>query len=70
MDEQDSGIAKKQYLFFDLRTDPYQQHNLIGTGEQSEVAKELLDRLIEWDQKTPRLKSVTYKPWEAIGWEH
>ena len=69
MDEQDAGIAKKQYLFFDLRSDPYQQHKLIETGEQSEKAKELLDRLIEWDQKTPRLKSVTYKPWEAMGWE-
>jgi len=69
MDEQDRGIAQKQYLFFDLRSDPYQKNNLIETGEQSELAKELLDRLVEWDQKTPLLKSVAYKPWEAMGWE-
>lgn len=68
MDEQDTGIEKPRNLFFDLKTDPYQQNNLIGSEEQTDLAEELLQKLIEWDKNTPRLKSVTYKPWEALSW--
>jgi len=66
MDAQDSGIEKKRYLFFDLRSDPYQQNNLIETNEQPEMAKKLLAKLVEWDKKTPRLKGVKYRAWQHI----
>jgi arylsulfatase A-like enzyme len=71
MAENDSGIESDSYLFYDLRTDPYQQHNLIKTNEQAGLARELRDRLIEWDEKTPRLKSLKYTPWggKPDGWD-
>src|SRR6185369_15965300 len=72
MDEKDSGIESDSYLFYDLRTDPYQQHNLIRTNQQAGLAKELRDRLVEWDEKTPRLKSLKYVPWggKPDGWDY
>ena len=71
MDEKDSGIESGDYLFYDLRTDPYQQHNLIRKNQQPELARELLDRLVEWDRNTPRLKSLRYVPWggRPDGWD-
>jgi len=71
MEEKDRGIESDTYLFYDLRTDPYQRHNLIKTNQQAGLAKELRDRLFEWDNKTPRLKSLKYVPWggKPIGWE-
>jgi arylsulfatase A-like enzyme len=71
MDEKDSGIERDTYLFYDLRADPYQRHNLIKTNQQAGLAKELRDRLAEWDKKTPRLKSLKYTPFggKPDGWD-
>ena len=71
MDENDGGIESDAYLFYDLRADPYQRHNLIRTNEQAGLAEELRDRLVEWDRKTPRLRSLKYLPFggKPIGWD-
>ena len=71
MKEEDSGIESDAYLFYDLRTDPYQRHNLIKTNQQAGLAKELRDRLVEWDRKTPRLRSLKYLPFggKPTGWD-
>jgi arylsulfatase A-like enzyme len=71
MTENDSGIESDRYLFYDLRDDPYQQHNLIKTNQQAGLAEELQARLAEWDAKTPRLKSLRYTPWggRPDGWD-
>jgi len=64
MDEQGEKISNDKYLFFDMRTDPYQQKNLLETGEQSEIAQELREKLYRWNENTRRLtKSVKYQPW-------
>jgi len=71
MDEKDGGIENDAYLFYDLRADPYQKRNLTGTGEQVGLAKELRDRLVDWDRKTPRLRSLEYQPFggKPVGWD-
>jgi arylsulfatase A-like enzyme len=69
MDEKDQGIANKGLQFYDLTKDPYQQNNLIGSGEQAEVAAALLERLQEWDKATPRLKTHAYMPWQEVLWK-
>lgn len=71
MAQDDSGIESDAYLFYDLRTDPYQQRNLIRTSEQVGLAHELRDRLVEWDRNTPRLRSLEYLPFggKPIGWD-
>jgi arylsulfatase A-like enzyme len=69
--EEDTGIETDAYLFYDLRTDPYQRHNLVKTNQQTGLAKELRDRLVEWDRKTPRLRSLKYLPFggKPTGWD-
>jgi arylsulfatase A-like enzyme len=71
MTENDSGIENGRYLFYDLRTDPYQKRNLIKTNEQIELAEELRSRLGGWDKETPRLGSMRYTPWggRPDGWD-
>ncbi len=71
MAENDGGIESDAYLFYDLRADPYQRHNLMKTGEQAGLARELRDRIVEWDRKTPRLRSLEYRPFggKPIGWD-
>ena len=39
-------------MFFDLRTDPYQQCNLAASGEQEALARHLRKRLETWDVQT------------------
>ena len=46
-------LADAPDMFFDLPTDPYQMHNLAGTGQQADVARELDRRLREWDARIP-----------------
>ena len=46
-------LAEAPDMFFDLAADPYQMHNLAGTGEQADVARDLDRRLREWDARTP-----------------
>jgi len=45
--EEDGKTLGEAWGFFDLRTDPYQQRNLLETGEQSELAAELHTRVAE-----------------------
>ena len=46
-------IVDDESLFYDLRTDPYQMHNLAGTDSQRDVANLLRERAITWDASTP-----------------
>ncbi|AQQ71831.1 Arylsulfatase [Limihaloglobus sulfuriphilus] len=63
MDESGKNIYNDKHLFFDLRTDPYEQKNLLETGEQSEVAKELRDKIYQWHKNTPIPESFKYDAW-------
>ncbi|HUW31966.1 MAG TPA: sulfatase-like hydrolase/transferase [Planctomycetota bacterium] len=49
-------IIDDRYLFYDLRSDPYELRNLARTGEQRGVADELRERVIRWHRTTPWLK--------------
>lgn len=40
-------------LFYDLRTDLYQQHNLAGSGQQRDIADALRRRVLQWNTDTP-----------------
>jgi arylsulfatase A-like enzyme len=40
-------------MFFDLSADPYQMHNLAGTDDQVDIARDLDRRLRAWDARTP-----------------
>lgn len=46
-------ISDDEIQFFDLRMDPYEQHNLAKGGEQRAVAENLKQRLRAWDAATP-----------------
>jgi arylsulfatase A-like enzyme len=46
-------LALQPHYFFDLHADPYQLHNLAGSGEHPEVAQALDARLRQWDERTP-----------------
>lgn len=46
-------LGPAPYLFFDLIRDPYQLHNLAGSGEQPSVARDLDRRLRRWHEATP-----------------
>ena len=41
------------HAFFDLRNDPYETNNLVGTGQQAHTASELDNLLTAWDSSTP-----------------
>lgn len=71
VDERDGGIESDSYLFYDLRDDPYQRHNLIKTTEQAGLARDLRDRLVDWERKTPRLNALKYLPFggKPNGWD-
>lgn len=45
-------FAEQGGCFFDLRTDPYEQHNLIQTGTQRKIADSLRQRLETWNRQT------------------
>ena len=51
------GITDEQVAFFDVRQDPYEIDNLVGTGRQVEVAGELRQRVVEWHRRTPWLSA-------------
>jgi len=48
---QKAGI--KDLRFHDLRDDPYELNNLIGTGEQNDVAEQLAQRVRDHHARTP-----------------
>ena len=48
-------IVDENYAFYDLREDPFEQCNLIGSPEQAEVAAGLKRDLKAWHEATPWL---------------
>jgi hypothetical protein len=46
-------IAEQPHAFYDLRDDPYEQNNLIGTAEQRDVAEALAARVRRHHAETP-----------------
>jgi arylsulfatase A-like enzyme len=63
MDESGKNIYNDKHLFFDLRTDPYEQKNLLETGEQSGLAAELREKIHQWHRNTPMPESLEYDAW-------
>ncbi len=63
LDENDRKIEDDKYMFYDLNEDPYEMNNMADGLQQEKTAKELREMLIAWDMKTPRLKSVEYRPY-------
>jgi arylsulfatase A-like enzyme len=51
LDKNDHGIENDKYLFIDRTQDPYQMNNLVETSEQSDLAKSLRNKVIEWDKE-------------------
>lgn len=50
-------LAAAPRFFYDLRSDPYQMHNLAGSAAQEQTAARL-DRLLrDWNQATPWMKA-------------
>ena len=57
LDEANRQVVDSRRMFYDLRSDPYQQPNLAGTatGEQATLADALQQRLEAWHRDTPWL---------------
>jgi len=53
--DKDSGQISDP-IFYDLVTDPMEQHNLEGTPQQPETHDNLLKRLEQWDAATPWMR--------------
>jgi choline-sulfatase len=49
-------LSDSAQFFFDLRTDPYQIHNLAGTAEQAQTTLTLDSILRHWHERTPWMK--------------
>ena len=49
-------IVDDRFMFYDLRTDPYELHNLAKTDTEREVAEDLRERVVRWHETTPWLK--------------
>lgn len=47
------SLASLPHYFFDLQNDPYQLHNLAGTGNQAGLAHALDAQLRAWDERIP-----------------
>ncbi|MFI4912145.1 MAG: sulfatase-like hydrolase/transferase [Sedimentisphaeraceae bacterium JB056] len=59
------GIENDKHLFYDLTKDQYQQNNLVDQNVQTELAKELREKLIAWDENTPCLDTIDYMSWQG-----
>ena len=57
LDETNRQVVDSRRMFYDLRSDPYQQRNLAGTvaGDQAALADVLQQRLEAWHRDTPWL---------------
>jgi arylsulfatase A-like enzyme len=55
LDEDRRTIRNQTYCFYDMQTDPYQQHNLFREAECPSVAIELRSKLRRWHENTPWL---------------
>jgi choline-sulfatase len=53
----DRALELNPSHFFDMSADPYQLHNLAGSGEQTGAVAELDDRLRKWDAETPWMRN-------------
>ena len=52
--QQDTGqLEPAAHQFYDLLADPYQLHNLAGTGDQTATRQELESLIRDWDARTP-----------------
>ncbi len=56
IDQHKRSITDENYCFYDMREDPYQFSNLIGTGQQAELAASLKQRCLDWHAETPWLE--------------
>ncbi len=63
LDEADRDIEQRDYQFFNIANDPYQQNNLAGTEHERGMFGGLQDRLTEYNQNTPRLTGAGHYPW-------
>ena len=52
-EEKGRTLAASPRFFYDLRSDPYQMHNLAGSGDQAETSASLDQLLRAWDRATP-----------------
>jgi len=50
------SIENENYCFYDVRSDPYQQNNLIRSGQQVKLAEALKRRVLQWHGQTPWLE--------------
>ncbi len=48
-------LTDPQLAFYDLQTDPFEQRNLARTGAQTDLARDLRERVLAWDKATPWL---------------
>lgn len=48
-----SALTDDGHMFHDLRSDPFEFHNLVDSREQEDLAVNLRNRLLQWDQETP-----------------
>lgn len=55
-------ITDDDFMFYDMREDPYQMTNLAKTGAQAEIAADLRERLLAWDAATQ------WMPGSLGGW--
>jgi choline-sulfatase len=65
VNREDTAIEDDRYVFYNLKEDPYQLHNLAKTDQERGVAEDLKEKLIHWFQETKRLTGVEYAAWYA-----
>lgn len=51
----DRWPTEQPLAFYDLSVDPFEQHNLAATGEQSDLGRVLRTGVLEWNRTTPWL---------------
>ena len=62
--DKNKGIKNDKHMFFDLTKDEYEQDNLIDKNIQTDLAAELRDKLVAWDENTPCLDTIDYMSWQ------
>lgn len=61
--ENDRDIENSAYRHFDLAEDPYELMDLSTGSSSTATVKELRERLLDWNARTPRLQGLSYKSW-------
>jgi len=64
-DEESREVGDGDHRVYDLQADPFQLDNLAGTDEQEDVARQLREALLAWDDSTPWLDAP--EPERDIG---